>query len=229
MNHNYAIENHVAEGYLLDDLDEAERDAYEDHYFGCITCAEEVEMVSEFMDTAKQVILEELKPQPVAISTPSAASWFRRITAPIMQPLPAAAFLFLVMMSSVAIYQYRVTIPRLQAAASPQIFTAGVSPLTSSRGAVPKLTFTKGQSFSIPFDIPPAGFSSYQVSILATPSNAVKVESREISAKEAKKALEISIPADTLDAGRYWLLIEGINGTAKGEVDRIPFDLELQD
>lgn len=229
MNHNYAIENHVAEGYLLDDLDEAERDAYEDHYFGCITCAEEVEMVSEFMDTAKQVILEELKPQPVAISAPSAASWFRRITAPIMQPLPAAAFLFLAIMSSVATYQYRVTIPRLQAAASPQILSSGMSPLKHAHGPVTAVEFHKGKSFSIPFDIPEAGFSSYQVSILATPSNAVKVVLRDISAKDAKKTLEIFIPADTLDAGRYWLLIEGINGTAKGEVDRIPFDLELQD
>lgn len=227
MDHDYAIENHVAEGYLLDELDESERDAYEDHYFGCTTCAEEVEIVSEFIDTAKQVIQEELKPQPVAIST--SPSWFRRFAAPIMHPLPAAAFLFLAMMSSVAVYQFQVTIPRLQAAAAPQILSAAMSPLKHAHGAVPVLKFQKGKSFSIPFDIPLVGFSSYQVSILARPSNAVKIVLRDISTKTAKDTVEIFVPADTLDAGRYSLLIEGINGTAKGEVDRIPFELELQD
>lgn len=226
MNHNYAIENHVAEGYLLDELDETERDAYEDHYFGCTTCAEEVEIVSEFIDTAKQVIREESRPKPVAIST--SPNWFRRITAPIMHPLPAAAFLFLAMMSGVAAYQYQVTIPRLQAAASPQIVES-MSPLKHARGDISKLRFSKGKSFSIPFDIPEAGFSSYQVSILATPTNAVKVPPKDISAEDAKKALEILVPAGTLDSGHYLLLIEGINGTTKGEVDRIPFELELQD
>lgn len=227
MNHNYAIENHVAEGYLLDELDETERDAYEDHYFGCTTCADEVEIVSEFIDTAKQVIREESRPKPVAIST--SPNWFRRITAPIMHPLPAAAFLFLAMMSGIAAYQYQVTIPRLQAAASPQILKS-MSPLMHAHGAISVLKFSKGKSFSIPFDITSTGFSSYQVSILATPSNAAKVPPKDISAEDAKEnTLEFFVPAGTLDAGHYLLLIEGINGTAKGEVDRIPFELELQD
>jgi hypothetical protein len=78
MDHKYAMENHVAEGYLLDDLDERERDAYEDHFFGCSTCADEVETVSIFIDTARQVIREETQAELAGASAqPETVSWFR--------------------------------------------------------------------------------------------------------------------------------------------------------
>jgi hypothetical protein len=42
MTHEEAIENFVAEGYLLGELTEAEGDAFEKHYFDCVSCFEDV-------------------------------------------------------------------------------------------------------------------------------------------------------------------------------------------
>jgi hypothetical protein len=42
MNHQQAMTTHAAERYLLNELPEADRDAFEAHYFECAACAEDV-------------------------------------------------------------------------------------------------------------------------------------------------------------------------------------------
>lgn len=231
MDHNYAIENHVAEGYLLDDLDEAERDAYENHYFGCTTCAEEVEMVSEFMDTAKQVIREELKPQPVAIS--SSPNWFRRITAPIMQPLTAALCALLVMSSGVVVYQRFaepiIAVPVISAA-MPEIT------LTSAHAGAPEVTrVPKGEAVELKFGVPPSAleqpFDSYRADVV-TNSGTTKF-SGTITRKQASDTVKVVLPTSMLKSGKYFVVIRGVNSGRtesgiKGELARLPFELMLQ-
>lgn len=230
MDHNYAIENHVAEGYLLEDLDEAERDAYEDHYFGCTTCADEVEMVSEFMDTAKQVIREDLKPQPVAIS--SSPNWFRRITAPIMQPVPAALCALLVMTSGVVVYQH-ISEPII---AVPAISATTVRiPLTSAHGAPEVTSVPKGEAVELRFAVPPSAleqpFDSYRADVL-TDSGTTKF-SATITRKQASDTVEVILPTSMLKSGKYFVVIRGVNSGRtesgiKGELARLPFELKLE-
>lgn len=229
MDHNYAIENHVAEGYLLDDLDEAERDAYEDHYFGCTKCAEEVELVSEFMDTAKQVIREEMKPEPEAISAHSAVSWFRRHMTPMLQPLPAAACLLLTF--GVIAYQYRI----INRQTHPPIATLVTEiPLTSSHATTDVITRLRGEPVVLKFAIHASeaeNFSSYDIEIL-TNSGARKA-SLSIPTAQANDPQRIKLETGDLESGRYFLVIRGVNSNQtesgiKGEVERFPFELKLQ-
>ena len=42
MNHEEAMKAQTTERYLLGDLPENERDAFEEHYFECAICADEV-------------------------------------------------------------------------------------------------------------------------------------------------------------------------------------------
>jgi len=42
MTHEQAVEKHAAERYLLDDMPELERFAFEEHLFDCRICAEDV-------------------------------------------------------------------------------------------------------------------------------------------------------------------------------------------
>ncbi len=42
MNHDEAVRDHLAEGYLLGDLSIEARDAFEEHYFDCQACANDV-------------------------------------------------------------------------------------------------------------------------------------------------------------------------------------------
>ena len=42
MDHQQAIATHATERYLLNELGDTERDAFEAHYFACAICAEDV-------------------------------------------------------------------------------------------------------------------------------------------------------------------------------------------
>ncbi len=54
MNHRFAIESEAAERYVLGEMNDFERDAYEEHFFGCATCAHEVKLADQFLRTARQ-------------------------------------------------------------------------------------------------------------------------------------------------------------------------------
>lgn len=53
MNHTEAIETQAAERYLLGELDDAQREAFEEHFFDCPVCAMEVRDTAAFVDSAK--------------------------------------------------------------------------------------------------------------------------------------------------------------------------------
>lgn len=230
MNHNYAIENHVAEGYLLDELDETERDAYEDHYFGCTMCADEVEIVSEFIDTAKQVIREESRPKPVAIST--SPNWFRRITVPIMHPLPAALGMLLVMTSGVMVYQRVLQpIPIVPAISADTVPIA----LTSAHAAPEVVSVRKGETALLRIALTPSELEqpvdSYRADIVT--DSGITKSSSPISSQQAKKPVTLPLFTNTLESGKYFVVIRGVNSNQtesriKGELARLPFELKLQ-
>jgi anti-sigma factor RsiW len=50
MDHEDAMRTNAAEGYLLEDLDLAEREAFEAHMFGCVVCAEQVKFFASLRE-----------------------------------------------------------------------------------------------------------------------------------------------------------------------------------
>src|SRR5215468_7371368 len=60
MSHDQAVSSHAPERYLLGELDAAERDAFEGHYFDCTACFEEIKKGSQFLSYSREV----LDPQP---------------------------------------------------------------------------------------------------------------------------------------------------------------------
>ena len=56
MNHDEAIRLKAAEKYLLGELNAELRDQYEDHYFGCAECAQDVRTGAVFIDNARDVL-----------------------------------------------------------------------------------------------------------------------------------------------------------------------------
>lgn len=225
MEHNYAIENHAAERYLLHELNEEERDAYEEHFFSCSACAEEVKAAAEFLESAKQVVQDELKSHIYGhAARPSIwGSWLNWRS--MLHPMPAMACALLVFGTGFGVYQNAVMIPPLRHAAAPQLVVA-LPVLHNTRSVVKEIPFSKDKSFTLPFEIPQSEFNAYDVSVV-TQSNVKKLSFQNISLGDSQNMFEIIVPAGTLDAGRYDVLIEGAGG--KGEVGRIPFKLVPQD
>ncbi|HTC94663.1 MAG TPA: zf-HC2 domain-containing protein [Terriglobales bacterium] len=56
MTHFEAIEGRLAEGYLLGELTTEQREQYEEHYFGCPGCVEEIRWGAMFLANARRVL-----------------------------------------------------------------------------------------------------------------------------------------------------------------------------
>ena len=118
MEHNEAIEQMVAERYLLGELTAEQRDAFEEHAFDCPECSLDLRAGAAFIETAK-VELPKL-PTSAAPSMPELVrpvkkkldwqSWLRPAFA-----IPAFAALL-----AVVCYQNLSTIPSLRMAATGQ-------------------------------------------------------------------------------------------------------------
>ena len=103
MDHQQAIKIHAAERYLLEELSEEERESFEDHYFSCPECADEVTAAYTFADNAKAVMVHWPTPHPER-ETLGFWEWLRPVL------VPAMAVLLLV----VTVYQSVLVIPRLE-------------------------------------------------------------------------------------------------------------------
>src|SRR4051812_38998578 len=103
MDHSGAVQI-GAERYLLGQLDPQVRDEYEDHYFNCGECAEDVRLTAAFLDNAKPLLrANEAKRQPA----PFKSRWFGWLW-----PMPAGAAAFAMMLLGVVGYQNIVLLPQ---------------------------------------------------------------------------------------------------------------------
>lgn len=244
MDHSYAIENHTAERYLLQELDEKERDAYEEHFFSCSVCAEEIKTASEFLETAKHVVQEEVRAQLYGHAAHHSiwGSWLNWRS--MLHPLPAMACALLVFVSGFSIYLNRFVIPELRQSKSvaAPVEVATVKQIENSKAFVVeesraeggiRISVPRGESFVLQFDIPPGPYESYRADIM-TPAGIRKLSSKNISREEARNSIKLPVPSGTLEPGEYVLVVQGISskGTeskVKGEPTRIPFQLNIQD
>lgn len=79
MNHLLAVKSRATERYLLDELDEESRSAFEEHYFSCRDCATDVKVAAQFVDNAKAVLraAPEIRRSPVRFP-----SWLQSTAVP---------------------------------------------------------------------------------------------------------------------------------------------------
>jgi hypothetical protein len=240
MEHLQAIQLKAAERYVLGELSSDLREQYEEHFFGCAECAEELSLAAAFVENSRAAMGSEpvLPPVrlPVSATGQRAASrgWLGAILRPsFAMPMFAALLLLLA-------YQTFSVIPRLKGAATQSaaaLATAAPQALASfsliaadSRGGEPlTVTVAPGQLFSLYFDIPPDGhYSSY---ICAIENSAGVAEfSLNISAEQAKNAVQLLIQSSSLGPGKHVLVVRGLgmqdSAAGRGtEVARYPFTL----
>jgi hypothetical protein len=77
MNHLLAVKSRATERYVLNELDEENRRAFEEHYFSCHDCATDVKAASGFVDNAKAVLEDTPKTRRLPLAR------FRGLAAPV--------------------------------------------------------------------------------------------------------------------------------------------------
>jgi anti-sigma factor RsiW len=202
MTHQQALDGLASERYLLDEMTEVERFEFEEHYFDCAECAEDVRL-------GEMIRHEARRSGPVMAANPQAnrpavvltsPKWWRR-------PMVAAPWAVAATLAMVVGYQSMVTVPGLRGAVGSQ----SIEPVMlrgATRGAATTVTITPGQRFvALSADLlTPPQSSSLAYEILDANRSAVASGRSPVPASGAP--LMLLVPVDELPrAGHYTLAL----------------------
>ena len=218
MDHQEAIGLSAAERYLLGELSPLERDDFEEHYFNCHECATEVRLTSHFLDGARKELVHSQTARHVRPAPKGSfiGDWLALLWKPAFLGPVAALLLLFVGYQNVVVYPHLArTVAQLR---QPAVLTAVSLISASVRGAGGRLQVSgnPNQPVLLAVDIPgEERFGSY-VCELVTTSGTV-LWSVPVSGVQAHDTVSISVPAGTLQAGAYALVVKGLmfKGPAK--------------
>ena len=195
MTHEEAQRTSAVERYVLAEMASTERDTFEEHYFGCEICAEDLRVLTIFIENARAISLE-TPPQDV-ISVPTKdtprKSWFSLLF-PVWAPgALAAALAIAVMVETATIHQLRE--PRI----GPVAVLHG-----ESRGEVPKVGTGQPLSLLIALDEP---FRGTRIAIDIRDSTGAVVNHIIADAPAQENGISLFVPEPNLKPGRYAVVI----------------------
>jgi predicted secreted protein len=229
MDHDEAVRLQAAQKYLLGQLPKDEHAAYEEHYFDCSLCAEEIKATAAFMESVRQVAREQAlqaidtKRLTPVTRTNSNGGWFAWLKPAFAIPVMAALLLFIG-------YQNGVTIPGLKDSSSAPIISSSFQILGSVRGgsedsdAANKVRVKQGESFLLKFDFTPAGTASeYSWQLLGPSGQAIRYGT--LGGDKKYQTVSLPVVGGVQSAGKYSLVFFG---DAKGnEAQRLTFTVEF--
>ena len=224
MNHELSIKMQAADKYLLGELSPSERDAFEQHFFECPECAEDIRLGFHFKDNANAVFREEARP---AAYRPARRDWFAWIRPIVMAPV--AACLAIALFSG---YQNAVEIPALRARVSrlerPQVLSSNVVLAPSARASVPSIAVSSAEQF----------FSLSLAVVASRPAERYQCELRPESGRtiwtvpvprlDPDANLTLLIPTSEVPDGYYDAVILAVTGRDATELDRYHFAVRRQ-
>lgn len=198
MDHQQALATQAAERYLLEEMSDADRDAFEEHYFSCLACADDIRAGAVMRDGVKSGLAatsREERPAPV-VPISSRRRWHTSA----MLPWAAAATLAVVV-------GYQAVGP---ADTPPVLATQAVTPVAlrpASRGAIVTLTRQQQGVVVLALDVmavDPGVALTYDLRTVDDKS----VASGAAQAPSVGTPLLLLVPATTLNAaGGYVLLV----------------------
>ncbi len=211
MSHEQAVSSQAAERYLLGELPQDELQAFEGHYFDCQECFKQVNRGKQFLGHAREI----LDPEPEK-------GWLTAMLGDLRRPAPAFAAAMLLFALGTGLYQHSVIAdlkgPRIE---SRYVLTG------DARGGARLLSVSRkaGLSLTVEFVRKPE-FTSYRAQIV---TESAKAElSLPVPAPVTDDSLTITLPADSLGAGKYSLVVYGLTQDgAKTEVGKGDFDLRF--
>jgi hypothetical protein len=212
MTHQQALDTMAAERYLLDEMTEIEKHAFEEHFFGCNDCADEVRLGervrvevrslqesgfgtrdgkgddSKTLERSRDSNVIEFDKRPV----------WRRPS--LLLPWAAAASIALA-----AGYQSLVVVPGLRQAVSPQ----SLSPVMlreATRGSLPVVTVSSGQRF-VTLGVDVMTRSTQDIAYDLRDATGNTILSGRTSPPPSGIPLLLLLPADELGPGRHALIV----------------------
>jgi anti-sigma factor RsiW len=207
MTHAQAVKTSAVERYLLGEMPELERYAFEEHYFSCLECAEDVRTAGLMRDGAKAGLIDQ-GARPAA-SPAVDASATRAWRPSVVLPWAVAATLAI----TVGYQTYRVPQPRFEAQA--------LSPITlrpASRGAEPVVPLAPGAS-AVTLAVELTSAEPGELVFELRTSGTAAVSSGRVQPPPPGAPLMLLIPVWTLTPGEHYILTvrHAASGSPAGE------------
>ena len=217
MTHQEALDTLASERYLLNEMSENDRDAFEAHFFDCPDCADDLRVGAAMLQGARagfantatsgRLFSMAAKQTRQPLTNPA---WYRSVAL----PWAVAATL-----AVVAGYQTVVVVPSLRHDSRP-VALAPVTLRPESRGAEPVVTRkSAGDAFSLAIEItdpPQGGEISYDLS----DSNGLRIVSGRAAAPAPGTPLLLLLPSWTVVGPMHYILSvhdAAPNGRSLGE------------
>jgi hypothetical protein len=225
MDHTAVVRDKMTERYLLNELDSEIRDEFEEHYFDCPECAQDVSAGSQFVEQSKVVLAEEAQPVLVRATSrpePVRHGWFAWLR-------PAFAAPALALLLAVAGYQNLVTYPGLRSELRrPQVLPAVSVNVGTWGGGETPASIPEGQGFVMLIRIPPDGVYTRYTAELYSPAGK-REGSFTITPTAGQDQWSVTVPRIDRAAGTYTMSVRGV--TAGGETKDLgstSFQLQIQ-
>src|SRR5271163_1004886 len=220
MDHTTAARTMAVEKYLLDEFSPEERDAFEEHFFSCDECAQEIRAGAALMKHGKQIFAHEQsveRPLAVPLRPPKREwlAWMRPAFA-----VPALAF-----MLGIVVFQNLVQVPALHqslvALNAPAVLPNADLHSGSARGDDHVVVAKPGELFQLTIDIPDTSNVAHMAEMYDASGR--KLWSLPIPEDAQKDGLSLKMPGD-LPAGSYSLVVRQAGSVETSEVSRYVFN-----
>ncbi|MBV9067339.1 MAG: zf-HC2 domain-containing protein [Acidobacteria bacterium] len=209
MTHDEAKKSMAAEAYILDDLEAAERNAFEEHFFDCTDCTADVLDAARIAD---------------GIRTGTNVVPFRHYSRWAAAAVAAAVAIGLAYnyMPQVATNWRHPSAPIGRAArvSTPE----QVIQLEDTRAPQSRHPIRGDQSVALDFTIPPQDVPPTSFTCEVRDTAGVRVAVRTVSQRDANEAVRINLPPHALHSGEYNLVIRG----GDREIPGYHFTVEVQ-
>jgi hypothetical protein len=234
MEHEPAIRNLAVESYLLGEMSAGERESFEEHYFECSICAEDLRAAAQFIEDAKDLMAAETsvpavpaRPNAAAVkaSEPTGWNWLGWL-----RPQAAAALLaVLVVVVGVETFS---TIPGLRRQVeefeTPRTVQSIVlRPVT--RGDASTVRIAAGEAVVLVFDPPESPELTAGTPLRFTVKSADGRTVFELPGETPNpgERITLSVPRLTMPPGDYSLIVQRATSTGgPRELGQYPFKLE---
>ena len=226
MDHERAVSDLAVECYLLGEMTPSEREAFEQHYFECRECAEDIREAMQLMADAKDVLDgQEAGIAAASVNRREARRPQRNWFAWLQPQFAAAAIALLAVVCAIESLSIPNLRRRAEEAAAPRVVdSAFLKPQT--RGAASVLRAATGEPVILMFDPPES--ASGKIEILVKSADGQVQLKIPADMPPAAEPVILSIPKLDLAIGNYLLVVESpaVKGQNGQELGRYPFELQ---
>jgi hypothetical protein len=231
MNHTQAIGRGCAENYLLGEMEDGERLEFEEHFFDCRECAEDIKTAVAFAKNAKEVF----ETEPPEVEFPASVAAFKPGRPRLSRPLSTLAAAALVFVACAALYQAVAVVPGLRREVAlvnaPQAVRWEF--LSVSRSKTPVVVVSpRHRLLGLRLSKSSAEtYAEYQCEL--RDGDGRTVQSSVISAPPPGEEFGLVLPLSGLESGAYVMILSGL-GSPQGpviapELARYRFTLQLSE